>query len=183
MPDTRCRNSVERRTKRFRFSRKSAIKGPDRRSALGKDQATYVPDPITGFSNFWFEPATSGLCRLALRRLLFCQLYRNNPDFYDQGADDDCLRVDESARGRGGCGIKRVRGHQQCRDPVSALWFGSLQGLSRWLPEPPRRNAPPPILIRGVRVRGVPQTISELGVSGQRRASWLSTWPTSNEAS
>ncbi len=51
------------------------------------------------------------------------------------------------------------------RDRQGALWFGSLQGLSRWLPEPPQRNSPPPILIRGVRVRGVPQPISENGES------------------
>jgi len=51
------------------------------------------------------------------------------------------------------------------RDRQGALWFGSLQGLSRWLPEPPQRNSPPPILIRGVRVRGVPQPIPELGES------------------
>ena len=51
------------------------------------------------------------------------------------------------------------------RDRQGALWFGSLQGLSRWLPEAPQRDSPPPILIRGVRVRGVPQPISELGES------------------
>ena len=51
------------------------------------------------------------------------------------------------------------------RDRQGALWFGNMQGLSRWLPEPPQRNSPPPILIRGVRVRGVPQPISELGES------------------
>jgi len=51
------------------------------------------------------------------------------------------------------------------RDRQGALWFGNMQGLSRWLPDPPQRNSPPPILIRGVRVRGVPQPISELGES------------------
>jgi len=51
------------------------------------------------------------------------------------------------------------------RDRQGALWFGNKQGLSRWLPEPPQRNSRPPILIRGVRVRGVPQPISELGAS------------------
>jgi ligand-binding sensor domain-containing protein/signal transduction histidine kinase len=51
------------------------------------------------------------------------------------------------------------------RDRHGALWFGNLQGFSRWLPEPPRRNSPPPILIRGVRVRGVAQPVSELGES------------------
>jgi signal transduction histidine kinase/streptogramin lyase len=49
------------------------------------------------------------------------------------------------------------------RDRQGALWFGNLQGLSRWLPEPPQRDPPPPILIRGVRVRGITQPISELG--------------------
>jgi signal transduction histidine kinase/ligand-binding sensor domain-containing protein len=51
------------------------------------------------------------------------------------------------------------------RDRQGALWFGNKQGLSRWLPDPPQRNSPPPILIRGVRVRGIPQPISELGSS------------------
>ena len=51
------------------------------------------------------------------------------------------------------------------RDRQGTLWFGTTQGLSRWLPEPPQRNSPPPILIRGVRVRGIPQPISELGES------------------
>jgi len=51
------------------------------------------------------------------------------------------------------------------RDRQGALWFGNMQGLSGWLPDPPQRNNPPPILIRGVRVRGVPQPISELGES------------------
>jgi len=51
------------------------------------------------------------------------------------------------------------------RDRQGALWFGNMQGLSRWLPEPPQPSSPPPIRIRGVRVRGVPQPISELGES------------------
>jgi len=51
------------------------------------------------------------------------------------------------------------------RDRQGALWFGNTQGLSRWLPEPPQPRSPPPIRIRGVRVRGVPQPISELGES------------------
>jgi signal transduction histidine kinase len=51
------------------------------------------------------------------------------------------------------------------RDRQGALWFGTRRGLSRWLPDPPRRDSPPPILIRGVRVRGIPLPISELGES------------------
>jgi hypothetical protein len=57
------------------------------------------------------------------------------------------------------------------RDRQGALWFGNAQGLSRWLPEPPQPSSPPPILIRGVRVRGVPQPISELGESAVPRFS------------
>ena len=60
------------------------------------------------------------------------------------------------------------------RDRRGALWFGHLQGLSRWLPEPPQPSSPPPILIRGVRVRGVPQPISELGESAVPRFSLAS---------
>jgi len=61
------------------------------------------------------------------------------------------------------------------RDRQGALWFGNMQGLSRWLPEPPQQNSPPPILIRGVRVRGVERPISESGESDVRSFSLTHT--------
>ncbi|HTF37509.1 MAG TPA: two-component regulator propeller domain-containing protein [Blastocatellia bacterium] len=49
------------------------------------------------------------------------------------------------------------------RDRGGALWFGTLDGLSRFIPEPRRTELPPSILVGGLSVAGVQQTISELG--------------------
>jgi len=49
------------------------------------------------------------------------------------------------------------------RDRHGALWFGTLQGLARLVPEPERPRQPPPILISGLRIAGVPYPVSELG--------------------
>jgi two-component sensor histidine kinase len=49
------------------------------------------------------------------------------------------------------------------RDSRGTLWFGTRDGLSRLLPEPERPEPPPPILISGMRISGVPHPISELG--------------------
>ncbi|HXI92182.1 MAG TPA: two-component regulator propeller domain-containing protein [Blastocatellia bacterium] len=49
------------------------------------------------------------------------------------------------------------------RDRRGALWFGTLDGLSRFIPEPRRTELPPSILVGGLSVAGVEQTISELG--------------------
>lgn len=49
------------------------------------------------------------------------------------------------------------------RDRHGALWFGSLLGLYRFTPRPVQPRPPPPILICGLRVRGDPQPVSELG--------------------
>lgn len=49
-------------------------------------------------------------------------------------------------------------------DRHGCLWFGADGGLSRLEPEPDEFNAvPPPIRITGVRLRGVPYRVSELG--------------------
>lgn len=49
------------------------------------------------------------------------------------------------------------------RDSQDRLWFGTLRGLSRFTPEQDKQHAPPSILISGLRVAGIKQTLSELG--------------------
>jgi signal transduction histidine kinase len=49
------------------------------------------------------------------------------------------------------------------RDRQGRLWFGTRTGLSRLIPEPDRPPSPPLIWIGGLRIRGVPQAMSELG--------------------
>ena len=49
------------------------------------------------------------------------------------------------------------------RDRQNNLWFGTHEGLARFVPEPPRTRRSPTILITGLRVSGVPQTVSVLG--------------------
>jgi len=51
------------------------------------------------------------------------------------------------------------------RDRHGALWFGTLQGLSRLVPKPDDPDSPPPVRITTIRVRGEPYPISELGES------------------
>jgi len=51
------------------------------------------------------------------------------------------------------------------RDRQGALWFGTLQGLSRLVPKPDEPASPPPVRIAAIRVRGEPYPISELGES------------------
>ena len=48
-------------------------------------------------------------------------------------------------------------------DRHGVLWFGTREGLSRLEPEPERPQSPPPVLISGLRVRGAPFPISNLG--------------------
>jgi ligand-binding sensor domain-containing protein/signal transduction histidine kinase len=51
------------------------------------------------------------------------------------------------------------------RDRQSALWFGSLQGLSRLVPEPDPQVFSPPVFIMGLQVRGVSWPLPEIGQS------------------
>lgn len=46
-----------------------------------------------------------------------------------------------------------------------SLWFGTLQGLSRFIPQPEQPAQPPPVLISSLSIAGVPYQISELGAS------------------
>jgi signal transduction histidine kinase/streptogramin lyase len=49
------------------------------------------------------------------------------------------------------------------RDRQGALWFGTLEGLSRLTPMPDEPASPPPIRINAIRVRGDSYGVSELG--------------------
>ena len=56
------------------------------------------------------------------------------------------------------------------RDRNGVLWFGTHNGLSRFVPGSPEPAAPPPILIRGLRVAGLQQPLSALGENNVRLA-------------
>ncbi len=51
------------------------------------------------------------------------------------------------------------------RDRKNNLWFGTVNGLARFIPEPPATREPPNIFITGLRVEGEPQMVSILGAS------------------
>ena len=44
-----------------------------------------------------------------------------------------------------------------------SLWFGTLQGLSRFFPQPEPPTLPPRILVNSLRIAGIPYPLSELG--------------------
>jgi ligand-binding sensor domain-containing protein/signal transduction histidine kinase len=46
-----------------------------------------------------------------------------------------------------------------------SLWFGTLQGVSRLMPQPDRPSGPPPVFVTALRVAGVPFPIPELGAA------------------
>ena len=58
-----------------------------------------------------------------------------------------------------------VRGEVQTatQDNQDGLWFGSLVGLSRLKPALEELGSPPPVLVTGLDVRGIPQPLAELG--------------------
>jgi ligand-binding sensor domain-containing protein/signal transduction histidine kinase len=64
------------------------------------------------------------------------------------------------------------------RDSKGALWFGTRDGLSRLTPELEPQQSPPPVLISGLHIAGVAQTISELG---QQQLSGLELGPNQNQ--
>ena len=49
------------------------------------------------------------------------------------------------------------------RDRKNNLWFGTVNGLARFIPEPEQTRDAPNIFITGLRVSGVPQSVSILG--------------------
>jgi ligand-binding sensor domain-containing protein/signal transduction histidine kinase len=60
-------------------------------------------------------------------------------------------------------GLAPGRFRDAFRDRDGVLWFGTTTGLTRLAPTPERPAGPPPVLISGVRVDGVPESISALG--------------------
>ena len=64
------------------------------------------------------------------------------------------------------------------RDRDGILWFGTGSGLARLAPTPERPAAPPPVLISGVRVNGVPELVSALG---QQQISFAAFAPDQNQ--
>jgi signal transduction histidine kinase len=53
--------------------------------------------------------------------------------------------------------------HAAFRDHTGVLWFGTSSGLARLAPTPDTPSAPPPVMINGLRIRGLPKAISALG--------------------
>jgi ligand-binding sensor domain-containing protein/signal transduction histidine kinase len=51
------------------------------------------------------------------------------------------------------------------RDRDNSLWFGTLQGLSRLVPQPERPTPPPPILITALHIAGTDYPLPELGAA------------------
>lgn len=49
------------------------------------------------------------------------------------------------------------------RDTHGVLWFSTPLGVSRLVPTPDRPRSPPPVLVTGLSVGGVPRPISDLG--------------------
>jgi PAS domain S-box-containing protein len=64
------------------------------------------------------------------------------------------------------------------RERSGTLWFGTYEGLSRLTPEMDRNSSPPPALIAGLRVGGMPQPVSELG---EPEVSWRELGPHQNQ--
>ena len=132
----------------------------------------------------WLASARSGLVRVD-------DPAAEHPTFVDyataQGMSSDNTEViTEDADGRiyvgGGRGLDRLdpaTGHVKhfgsadglplglfraaFRDRQGVLWFGLTGGLARLTSAPDRPTAPPPVLISGLRVRGVPRPVSPLG--------------------
>jgi len=51
------------------------------------------------------------------------------------------------------------------RDKDGTLWFGTSEGLIKYIPQPDRAMPPPEILVLGVQVEGIPQRVSALGAT------------------
>jgi PAS domain S-box-containing protein len=51
------------------------------------------------------------------------------------------------------------------RDRQGALWFGTVKGLSKLVPQPDRVRSPPTVFISGLRIAGLAYALSDLGAS------------------
>lgn len=60
-------------------------------------------------------------------------------------------------------GLPKGKIQVSAKDAQETLWFGSVYGVARFVPEPPRANPPPTIFLAGVRVAGIAQPVSEIG--------------------
>jgi signal transduction histidine kinase len=60
-------------------------------------------------------------------------------------------------------GLSRGAVGHAYRDHLGVLWFLTDEGISRLTSSPDPAPVPPPVIIAGLRVRGVPRPISELG--------------------
>lgn len=60
-------------------------------------------------------------------------------------------------------GLPKDHIYVSARDAQGALWFGSPQGVARFVPEPPRPNQPPTIFLSGLRIAGEARPVSEIG--------------------
>lgn len=75
-------------------------------------------------------------------------------------------------------GLAPGRFRSAFRDRSGVLWFGTTSGLARLAPIPDRPAAPPPALISGVRINGVPEPVSALG---QQAVSFADFAPDQNQ--
>lgn len=60
-------------------------------------------------------------------------------------------------------GLPKEHIYVSARDAQGALWFGSPQGVARFVPESPRPNQPPTIFLSGLRIAGEARPVSEIG--------------------
>jgi len=60
-------------------------------------------------------------------------------------------------------GLARGKVEEAFRDHNGDLWFGTAEGLSRFVPQPEPSQEPPPIVISGLRIGGAAERISALG--------------------
>ena len=62
-----------------------------------------------------------------------------------------------------GDGLRSENVNQAFADRRGTLWFTTPEGIARFVPEPPAMRPAGSVLISALRIRGVPQPISELG--------------------
>jgi len=137
---------------------------------------TRVDDPVSEHPNFVTYTTSQGLLSNYTSNIaedLDGNIYVGTIHGIDR-LDPDSGRIERYISAE----VRWTRSTAAYRDRHGALWFGSLQGLYRFTPRPVQPRAPPPILIGGLRVRGVPQPVSELG---EAELSGLELGPNQNQ--